>query len=122
MLGGAEDFCRGCADFTAGGEAGFSGGTVGVAGVDGNDANLSAAVSEVLRAYRKRRCFDSVGREERAGAGGLVGDSDGEVGLAAGLDSGFDGGEAEAAREGIILNGEQRILRHGLLLGYLQCR
>src|SRR6185437_1742572 len=107
MLGDAEDFCRGCADFAAGGEASFTGGAVGVAGVDGDDANLSAAATEVLRAYRKRRCFDFVGGEERGSAGGLVRNSD---------------GEAEAAREGIILNGGQRILRHGLLLGYLQCR
>ena len=122
MLGGAEGFGRRFADGAARGEAGFSGGAVGVAGVDGNDANLSAAGERDAPPHRKRRGLDLVGGEERGGAGGLVGNGDGEVGLAAGLDSGFDGGEAEAARERVIRNGERRILRHGWLLLYLQCR
>ena len=84
------------ADFAAGGDAGFAGGAVGIAGVDGDDLDSAVRLQEILAADDDGRGDDSVAGEHGRGGGAFVRDGDGEVGFAAGLETGFYGGELES--------------------------
>lgn len=83
---------------------------------------MSVAALEMLCSDGEGCGFDLVGCEEGGGAGGLIGHGYGEVEVAAGLESGLDGGEAEAEWERVfrqreIVDGDKRILHRDGIQG-----
>ena len=81
-----EDLGGGGAGGAGGVEAGLAGGAVGVAGVDGDHAHFAPGGAQVLLVHDERRGDDAVGGEGGGGAGRRVGDDEGKVGAAAGLE------------------------------------
>ena len=74
----------------------FAGCAICIASIDHDGAHAMFAALQVTFSDRERRCNDPVAGEHGGSGGGLVQNGAGEVGMAARLDAGSHGGEAES--------------------------
>jgi hypothetical protein len=89
------------AALAAGVDARFAGSAVGVARID-EDGGYAATSCGEMSASDCYRCSDElIAGEEGGSAGSAVADCECNIGLAAGFDTGFDGGPSETEGEGI---------------------
>ena len=100
---------RGGAGGASGIRSGFAHGAVGVARIDGDDAHVAARRAQVLLIDDEGRGNYAVRSECGGGARWSVGNNQGKVGAAAGLEAGLAGDKAEAERDNVL-----RWIAHGV--------